>query len=132
MTAVERLVTTVDVDERAPDDGRVSARALHEAVLADGRRLLLLDDRGWASSAGWAAVSATDVEETARMVVGPDEPAKGSTWEESQADHWAYLARRLHGYGVGVDPGELRRLPHDVVLGDRLHARIARGRPAPP
>ncbi|GAA5139861.1 hypothetical protein [Pseudonocardia adelaidensis] len=124
---VERLLTTADVEDRAPDDGRVSVRARHDAVLTDGRRLLLLDDRGWASSATWTATSVAEVEETARMVVGPDEPAEGRTWKESQAGHWAYLARRLHGHGVRVDPGELRRLPHDVVLGDRLRARIARG-----
>jgi hypothetical protein len=126
--AVERLVTTVDVDDRAPDDGRVSVRALHEAVRADGRRLLLLDDRGWSSSAAWTAVSAADVEETARVVVGPDEPAAGRTWADSQADHWAYLARRLQEHGQDDDPGALRRLPHDVVLGEGLRARITRGR----
>lgn len=122
--AVERLLTTADVDDGAPDDGRVSVRALHEAVLTDGRRLLLLDDRGWSSSGTWAAVSVPDVEETTRMVVGPDEPAEGSTWEESQAGHWAYLARKLGGHGLRVDPGDLRRLPHDVVLGDRLLALL--------
>lgn len=127
MAAVERLVTTADVDDGTPDDGRVSVRARHEAVLADGRRLLLLDDRGWASSGSWAAVTVQDVDATARMVVGPDEPLEGRTWEESEADHWAYLARILQGHGVSVDPAELRRLPHDVVLGARLRARIARG-----
>ena len=127
MTAVERLVTTVDVDDRALDDGRVSVRALHEAVLTDGRRLLLLDDRGWASSAAWTAVSVADVEETTRVVVGPDEPAEGSTWEEAQADHWNHLARTLQAHGVSVDAGDLRRLPHDVALGDRLRARLTRG-----
>jgi hypothetical protein len=124
---VERLVTTADVDDGAPDDGHVAVRACHEAVLTDGRRLLLLDDRGWGSTAAWAAVSVPDVEETTRMVVGPDEPAEGGTWEESQAGHWAYVARRLHGHGLSVDPAELRRLPHDVVLGDRLRARIGHG-----
>jgi hypothetical protein len=124
---VERLVTTADVDDGVPDDGRVAVRARHEAVLPDGRRLLLLDDRGWASSAAWTAVSVEDVEETTRTVVGPDEPAEGATWQESQADHWSHLARTLQAYGVGVDAGELRRLPHELVLCDRLRARIARG-----
>lgn len=124
---VGRLVTTVDVDDSAPDDGRVSVRARHEAVLTDGRRLLLLDDRGWASTAAWTAVSVEDVEESTRTVVGPDEPAEGSTWDESQADHWSHLARTLQAHGVSVDAGELRRLPHQLVLGDRLRARIARG-----
>lgn len=128
MTRVERLVTSVDVDRTAPDDGRVSVRALHEAVLADGRRIVLLDDRGWSSSGAWTTVSVAEVEETARTVVGPDEPAEGSTREEMEADHWAYLARRLRGHGLSADPGELRRLPHDVVLGEELRARIARDR----
>lgn len=124
---MQRLLTTADVDDRTPDDGHVSVRAWHEAVLADGSRLLLLDDRGWDSSAAWAATSAADVEQTTRMVVGPDEPAPGGTWEESCADHWAYLARRLRDHGVSIDPARLRLLPHDVVLGDRLRARIGRG-----
>ncbi|MHA6621019.1 hypothetical protein [Pseudonocardia sp. DLS-67] len=121
-------MTTADVEDRAPDTGLVAVRALHEAVLPGGSRVLLLDDRGWSSSAAWAAVTVPDVEETARMVVGPDEPPEGGTWEESQASHWTYLARRLQGHGVSVDPEELRRLPHDVVLGDRLLARMARDR----
>ena len=124
MVPVERLVTTADVDDTAPDDGRVSVRARHEAVFADSSRLLLLDDRGWGSTAAWTAVSAEDVAETTRVVVGPDEPAEGSTWEESVAGHWAYLARILQGHGVGVGAEELRRLRHDVVLGGRLLARI--------
>ena len=123
---MERLVTTADVDDEAADDGRVSVRARHEALLADGRRLLLLDGRGWGSTAAWTAVSAQDVAETARTVVGPDEPAEGSTWVQSQADHWATLVGTLQGHGVSVDAEELRRLPHDVVLTDRLHARVSR------
>jgi hypothetical protein len=124
---VDRLVTTAEVDDTVPDDGRVSVRARHEAVLADGRRLLLLDDRGWSSTATWTAVSAEDVAETTRMVVGPDEPAEGSTWEESVADHWAYLARVLLRHGVDVGAEELRRLRHDVALGGRLLDRLGQG-----
>ena len=54
--------------------------ARHEAVLDDGRRLLLLDDRGWTEAlrgAGaneiddlWALTSERDIVETARVVVG--------------------------------------------------------------
>jgi hypothetical protein len=123
---VVRLLTTADVDNRPPGSG-VSVQARHEAVLADGRRVLLLDDRGWSSSGGWATTSAADVEETARVVVGPDEPVQGHTREDAEADHWAYLARILRRHGVRADAEDLARLPHDVVLGDRLRARIGHG-----
>lgn len=46
---VTRLVTFVDMDDRANDD-YLSVSARHEAVLADGRRVLLLRDRGWGES----------------------------------------------------------------------------------
>jgi hypothetical protein len=124
MATVERLITTADVDDLSPDHPYVSVRARLEAVLADGRRLMLLGDRGWASSQSWAALSAEDVEKTARMVVGPDEPAPGRSREEEEAGHWSHLAGTLGGYRVAVDAGELRNLPHDVVLGERLLARI--------
>jgi hypothetical protein len=125
----------------------VSAR--HEAVLLDGRRVLLLDDRGWSSSlrtafhAGdasdrdarreqqpdiWAMTSVEDIEQEARMVVGSDEPSDGFSQEDAEQGHWAYLSDVLRQHGVVVDALELRRLPHDVVLSERLLARV--GRPA--
>jgi hypothetical protein len=124
MAAVERLITTADVDDRARDDLHVTVAARLEAVLTDGRRLVLLDDRGWSSNQPWTAASTEEIEETARTVVGPDEPPPGRTREEEAAGHWNGLARVLHGYRVAVDARELRHLPHDVVLGDRLLARI--------
>lgn len=71
MSTVERLVTVIDIDDRDP--GARSIRARHEAALADGRRFVLLDDRGWSSSAGVHGRTTADVEGTAKMVVGPDE-----------------------------------------------------------
>jgi hypothetical protein len=113
----------------------VSAR--HEAVLEDGRRLLLLDDRGWTEAprgAGaneiddlWALTSERDIVETARVVVGPDEAFDGRSQDDMETDHWNTLAETLRGHGVVVDASELRRLPHDVVLSDRLRARLGRG-----
>ena len=51
MAAVTRLVTLVDLREEVADASQMSVTARHEAVLTDGRRLLLLDDRGWSESA---------------------------------------------------------------------------------
>jgi hypothetical protein len=100
-----------------------------------------LDDRGWtasalrASSVGevpdqpdiWAVTSVEEIEETARVVVGPDEPAEGRSQEDAEADHWSYLADVLRQQGVVVDALELKRVPHDVVLSERLLARIGGG-----
>lgn len=60
----------------------------------------------------------------ARMVVGPDEPRPGDTRAHARAEHWGRLAGALQRYGVAVDAVELERLPHDVVLSERLRARL--------
>jgi hypothetical protein len=116
-----------DVDPR-----RISVSARHEAVLEDGSRLLLLDDRGWTQElrgAGadrvddlWVLTSEGDIAETARMVVGPDEPFGGRTQDDMATDHWNALAETLRAQGVVVSAGELRQLTHEVELSDRLRA----------
>ena len=115
--------------------GQLSVSARHEALLVDGRRVLLLDDRGWSSSGNvpdiWAVTSVEDIEEEARAVVGPDEPFGGRSQEDMEATQWASLSEVLRRQGVVVDAWELRRLPHDVVLSKRLLARVARDDPSP-
>ncbi|MGC5167415.1 hypothetical protein [Luteimicrobium sp. DT211] len=132
MARAERLETTVRL-VHAPADGRSYAVSAHlDAVLDEGRRVVLLDDRGWSTTAFgpvdppglWGRETAAELEETARVVVGPDEPAPGRTREEEDALHWAALAARLGGEGVVVDGAGLARLPHDVVLDERLLARL--------
>jgi len=140
MSVVARLVTLVDLrdDER---EGQMSFSARHEAVLEDGRPLLLLDDRGWSSSLlrttadsdsaedipdFWAITSREDIEETTRQVVGPDEPFGGRSQEDMEADHWAYLAGILRQQGVAADPDELKGLPHDVVLSEQVLMLLGR------
>lgn len=122
-------MTFLDVDDDNADPRRMSVSARHEAVLGDGRHVLLLDDRGWGVSGPpdiWAVTSVEDVVDTARVVVGPDEPFGGRSHEDMQADHWASLAGVLRRQGVPADAVELRRLPHDVVLSERLLARLGR------
>ena len=145
MALVARLVTLVDIDDDGADTRQMSVSARHEVVLIDGRRILLLDDRGWTSmplvaavespdgearqedvSDIWRMTSVEDIENTARLVVGPEEPFAGGSQEAADADHWAYLAGVLGREGVMVDAVELKQLPHDVVLSERLLARLAR------
>jgi hypothetical protein len=132
MAEVVRLLTIADLQAGA-DPRDLSVRARHEAVLDDGRQVVLLDDRGWTEGlrgAGedadvWEGVSEHHIAETARVVVGPDEPFGGRTPREMEESHWAWLAARLGAEGVPVEAVELSRLPHDVVLSDRLRARVA-------
>lgn len=72
----------------------------------------------------WATTSVRDIEDTARAVVGPDEPPEGMSYEEAEADHREMLREILHRQGVVVDAAELAGLPHDVVVSQRLLTRI--------
>ena len=135
-----RLVTSVELDD-AGDPQAQHFSALHEAVLADGRRLTLLDDRGWGGRAfrfdgrtahaieafeAWSFLTREEIEREARMVVGPDEAFGGHSQEDMEDDHWAHLADVLRARGITIEPPELRRLPHEVVLGERLLAALDR------
>jgi hypothetical protein len=147
MAAVERLETFVDLDpanDPGPDARSNWLTALHEAVLTDGRRVLLLDDRGWGGTvnvswdhepseeerrqaenmSAWAFETVEQLKREARFVVGPDEPLPSETQAEMEAGHWNMLASTLARHGVEVQGAELSRLPHDVVLSDRVLARI--------
>ena len=122
-----RLVTLVEVDDIVADPRQMSVSARHEAILTDGGHVLLLADRGWSASGPpdiWARTSAKRIADTARMVVGPDEPFGGRSHEDMEADHWASLAAVLRRQGIDADVPELGRLPHDVVLSEKLLARI--------
>lgn len=133
MQRVVRLETLTDVGDDS-DPRRVSVSARHDAVLEDGSRVPLLDDRGWTEALGgagadeigdlWALTPEHQIAGTARVVVGPDEPYGGRTQGDMEADHWNALAETLCAHGVVVAAGDLRRLPHDVVLSDRLRARL--------
>lgn len=136
MATVARLVTFVDIDGDVESRTQLSVSARLEAELSDGDRIVLLDDRGWASSVShtseaipdiWTHTSLEDISETARMVVGPDEPPADRSREDMAADHWASLRETLERHGITADAVELRHLPHDVVPSARLLARIGHG-----
>jgi hypothetical protein len=125
MAEVTRLLTYIDIDDRDPRGLSVSAR--HQAVLSDGSRVVLLDDRGWTSSRGVPASPEEDIERTARVVVGPDEPFGDHSQADMEVMHWEPLVRTLGEHGIAADATRLRELPHDVECSDRLLARIDTG-----
>lgn len=117
----------VDPAPRREDPRVMSLSALHLAVLDDGRRLTLLDDRGWTESGPadiWQHTSAEEIARYARVVVGPDEPVEGQSAEDAARDHWEHLAAVLRRQGVAAEGRELAALPHDVELGERLRSRL--------
>ncbi len=121
--AVIPIGSGADID----DPREMSLSAVHLAVLDDGRRPTLLDDRGWGVHGPpdiWRRTSAEDIEEDARMVVGPDEPYGSHSQADMGTDRWAYLAGILRQQGVFIDAEELSRLPHEVELSERLRTRI--------
>lgn len=125
---VTSLVTSVEVDDAVADPRRLSVSATHEAVLSNGYRVLLLNDRGWSVSGPpdiWSSMSAAEIADTARVVVGPDEAFDGYSQEDMEASHWAFLAAILRRQGADVEGPALRELPHDVLLGERLLARLS-------
>ncbi len=136
VTAVTRLITYTDVHDwvgQPPD--QLSFSAVLMAQLVDGRQIVLLEGRGWSEGARfagggappdqWSSVTREAIEETAVVVVGPDEPAPGQSQEEAARTHWSYLAGVLDAQGVAASADDLRSLPHVVVLSDRLLARVA-------
>lgn len=109
------------------DTSEMSFSALHLTVLDDGRRLTLLDDRGWSVHGApdlWQQTTVQDIADVARTVVGPDEAFGDHSQEDMAAEHWAGLADTLRQHGVLVDPEELSRLPHDVELTKRVRDRL--------
>lgn len=129
---VVRLETLAEVRETG-DPRSMSVSARHEAVLDDGSRVLLLDDRGWTGSLrgadadtmdAWTRETEDEIAFTARTVVGPDEPFGDRSYEDMATDHWDALAGTLRAHGIAADGHDLRRLPHDVVLSERLRARL--------
>ena len=144
MVLIARLVTFVDFD--GANGSQLSFSARQDAVLVDGRRVVLLDDRGWsqgwsqsrlslrsedglptqtAASSPWEGVTREHIEEMARTVVGPDSAYGNYTQAEMDEWHWSYLSAALAEHGVVVDGTGLRALPHDVELSDCLLAHFA-------
>lgn len=133
MDEIRRLVVVVDLDGR--NDRRNQSFSAHLfADLTDGRRVVVLDDRGWGGTAMspnppedvdiWAHGTLEDLEFTARTVVGPDEPPEGMSYEEVEDRHWDYLASVLAGRGVATDGATLRELAMDVELSERVLERL--------
>lgn len=126
MSPIIRLVSFADSDNATTGETEeVSVR--HEAELDNGKLVLLLDNRGWSSIGRWSDARRRDIEETARVVVGPDEPYGEQSVEVATTGHWAFIQEILAVQGIEVEVSELRKMRHDVVLSKRLQDRLDKG-----
>ena len=133
MHEAERLLTFIEIDEPASTphgaDREISVTALLELELTSGRRVTLLEDRGWSSSGPsniWAYTSLKDLADTARMVVGPDEPHDALSHDDADQGYWAQMAVNAQVQGVHIEACDLAALPHDVDISQEIQARVAR------
>jgi hypothetical protein len=107
----------------------VSFSVAELAVLGDGRRVLLHEERGfttapWPPGDPWAGLTAATLEHDVLMTVLPDDDEPGE-------DHpYDWLAARCAERGLQVTADELRRVPYRVELSDRVLDALAgrRGR----
>lgn len=123
MAVVSRFVSVVELADGANSQG-ISVSVLLEAELANGRSLVVLDDRGWNSSQPWDQVQPEQIRETARTVVGPDEPYGEQTMADAVTAYWDYIRRILAEYGIESRSTELQAIPHEVVLSERVLERL--------
>jgi len=85
------------------------------AVLDNGRRLALHQERGFSTSA--TRMSADHAERSVLTTVLPDDA------EVTGEDHpWEWLASLVRSHGVPVTPEQLKAVPYVVEFGPRLSA----------
>jgi hypothetical protein len=105
------------------DPRAISFRVTEFAVLSDGRRVRLHDDRGFTTGGPpdpWAGLTLEELAGDVLNAVLPDDA------EETGEDHgWAELAQLLRAQGVDVAAEGLRDLPYVVEFSDRVRARVA-------
>jgi hypothetical protein len=91
---------------------------VHEfAVLDDGRRLTLHQERGFSTSA--THLTAAHAERSVLTTVLPDDA------EMTGQDHpWEWLASLIRSHGVAVTPEQLQPVPYVVEFGPHLSALL--------
>lgn len=93
----------------------MAVRVQEFAVLDDGRRLWLHEDRGFSTSA--THMSAGHAEASVLTTVLPDDA------EVTGEQHpWEWLASLIRGQGVAVTAEQLKAVPYVLEFGPRLSA----------
>jgi hypothetical protein len=110
--------------ERTLDDASASFDVAEFAIVDDGTRVLLHEERGFTLGGGpgrdpWSGLTAEILERDVLTTVLPDDD---DTDDEHPYEWLADLCRR-HGLDATAD--DLRRLPYVVELSDQVRRRLA-------
>jgi len=105
------------------DPRRFSFEVSEFAVLDEGTRVTLHRERGFTATTNgddiWEHETVETVTRDVLAVVLPDDA------EISGEDHpWEWLAELLRGRGIDAVPEQLRTLPYEVVLTERVRQRL--------
>lgn len=113
---------------RTSADGRTVSFSVSEfALLDDGRRVILRGELGFTTAWGsgvpatspvWSSLTVESLTQEVMNVVLPD--------DDDGEDHpWEWLAELARDRGIGVTADDLRGLPYEVELTDRVLALLA-------
>lgn len=136
VVALGAVVELAEADSSPKSDGTVDFSVSEFAVLDDGDRLPLHDERGWSSGpmrvahftpppwppdppvSLWSTIDRDDIVRTTLAVVEPDDD------DDPDGHPYEWLAELLASHGVMASAEELRPLPYAVEFGPLLEARL--------
>lgn len=111
------------IDDAVANFTRSAHFTVREFAETDDGQRLMLGERGLGIGVGtqdpWPHLCLDDIEGDARDLFWMDE-------QDGAEDHCQDLSDRLRGLGMHVTATELRRLPYEVHLSDRLRNRVSR------
>jgi hypothetical protein len=116
-----------DLDSSGIDDRRENNFRVSEfALLDNGERVILHDERGYGARISWDddIWAHETVETITRNVLTTVLPDDDATDEEHP---WEWLAELARARGIDVTADDLREVPYDVVLTERVLRRLATG-----
>lgn len=113
-----------DLSPPVADGARSQSFSVSEfALLEDGRRVILHQDRGFTVGSNQGPVrdhlTPAAITDDVLNAVLPDDD------ETADAHPWPWLADLALARGLDVTPDDLRRVPYEVVLTDRLERWLA-------
>ena len=119
---VIRLGALCDLNMKWTHERQVSFDVSEFAVLDNGERVILHSERGFSGSSStgdpWDHVTVHSIERDVLTTVLPDD-------DDTDDDHpWEWLIGLLLAHGVEETRAELREVPYEVVLTDRVLQRV--------
>jgi hypothetical protein len=119
-------ICDLDPSPYAINDERQNSFAVSEfALLDNGERVILHAERGFTGRASsgsiWEYETVETITHNVLNTVLPDD-------DDTDDDHpWEWLAELAQAQGIDVTAGDLRQVPYEVVLTERVIQRLSAG-----